>query len=267
MNPLHDFLINTPIVGAPLFILSAIFSTLTVYGVSRLLLGSYTGEDSEPLAARIIGRLGALHGLILALMFAQEMADYRDISRLVAKEASAISDVYSTLQQYDEENLEATTTALSDLIVDYVKTVMREDRTWLAKEQLSQESWLLYQRIGKQLANLPHSDSELEDLQDLMQADWDAVSELHQRLRSVAEYDAPNFFWIVIITGFLVIVIPCNVYSPKLSNLVTLSAYAAFNGLVMYVIFTMANPFTGALAIDSHILDNLLVMMIESPAP
>ena len=118
MNHYHDFLINTPIVGASLFILTAIFSTLTVYGVSRILLGSYTGEDSEPLSARIIGRLGALHGLILALMFAQEMADYRDISRLVAGEASAIADVYITLQQYDEENLEATTTALSDLIVD-----------------------------------------------------------------------------------------------------------------------------------------------------
>lgn len=266
MNHYHDFLINTPIVGASLFILTAIFSTLTVYGVSRILLGSYTGEDSEPLSARIIGRLGALHGLILALMFAQEMADYRDISRLVAGEASAIADVYITLQQYDEENLEATTTALSDLIVDYVETIRTDDQTWLAKEQLNQESWLLYQRINKQLANLPHSDSELEDLQDLMTADWDSVSEFHARLRSVAEYEAPNFFWIVIIAGFLVIVIPCNVYSPKLSNLVTLSVYAAFNGFVMYVIFAMANPFTGALAIDSHILDNLLMMM-ESTVP
>ena len=35
----------------------------------------------------------------------------------------------------------------------------------------------------------------------------------------------------------------------------------AFNGLVMYVIFSIANPFTGAMAIDSNILENLLATM------
>jgi hypothetical protein len=266
MSPLKESLIDSATLGASTFILSAIFSTLIVYGVSRILLGSHTGEDSEPLSARIIGRLGALHGLILALMFAQEIADYRDISRLVSKEASAISDVYTALQEYNAEDSLQSTTALSNLILDYVNTIITADRKWLAQKQQNQQSWLLYQRISEQLANLTHSGSDLDDLQDMMQADWDTVSDFHQRLRAVAEYEAPGFFWFVIISGFLVIVIPCHVYSPKPSNLVTLSAYAAFNGFVMYVIFAMANPFTGPLAIDSHILDNLLVTM-EHAAP
>jgi len=44
-------------------------------------------------------------------------------------------------------------------------------------------------------------------------------------------------------------------------NLAMPGIYAAFNGLIMYVIFSIANPFTGALAIDSNILENMLAMM------
>jgi len=260
MNHYHDFLINTPIVGASLFILTAIFSTLTVYGVSRILLGSYTGEDSEPLAARIIGRLGALHGLILALMFAQEMADYRDVTRFVSKEASAISDVYNSLREYDEENQQSTA-AIRGQLFDYVKTISEADRTALAESHISHRTWINYHRINRQLRNLQPGNDNQGDLRSQMLTDWDAVSEFHLRLRTIAEYEAPVFFWVVIISGFLAVVILSYVYSPNIANLAMLGIYAAFNGLIMYVIFSIANPFTGALAIDSNILENLLSMM------
>lgn len=65
----------------------------------------------------------------------------------------------------------------------------------------------------------------------------------------------------MIIAGFLVMVIPCYVYSPKIANLVMLSVFAAFNGMVMYVIFAIENPFAGPIAIDSKVLENLLAMM------
>ena len=65
----------------------------------------------------------------------------------------------------------------------------------------------------------------------------------------------------MIISGFLAVVILSYVYSPNIANLAMLGIYAAFNGLIMYVIFSIANPFTGALAIDSNIIDNLLAMM------
>lgn len=101
-----------------------------------MLLRSRTGGDSEPLSGRIIARLGALHALILALMFAQEMADYRDISQIVSKEAGAISHVYDSLQEYDAGNLQSTET-IRDLIIDYVKTALEADRIALAESHLS----------------------------------------------------------------------------------------------------------------------------------
>jgi hypothetical protein len=260
MNTFKIFLMDTPELGVVVFMLVAVLTTLICYGVTRILLISRIGEDSELLARGVLTRVGALHALILALMFAQEMADYRDISRIVSKEASAISDVYNGLREYDEENQQSTA-AIRGLVVDYVKAVSQADRTALAESQISHRTWTNYHRINRQLRDLQPGDDNQKDLRALMLKDWDAVSEFHLRLGAIAEYEAPGFFWVVIISGFLVVVILCYVYSPNIANLAMLGTYAAFNGLIMYVIFSIANPFTGALAIDPNILESLLAMM------
>ena len=260
MNPLESFLLNAPVLGVLAFVFAAVISALICYGITRALMRSHITEDSEQLSGRVITRLGALHALILALMFAQEIADYRDVSRVVSKEASAISDVFLGLREYDTEDQQSTA-AISDLVVNYVTTAIDADRAALAESHISSQTWINYHRINRQLRNLQPNNNDQEDLRAKMLTDWDTVSEFHTRLRTIAEYEAPGFFWVVILSGFLLVVVPFYVYSPSIANLAMLSTYSAFNGLVMYVIFSMANPFTGALAIDSNILESLLATM------
>jgi hypothetical protein len=145
--------------------------------------------------------------------------------------------------------------------VNYVKTAIESDRAALAESHISSQTWINYHRINRQIRNLQPNNNDKEYLRAKMLADWDTVSEFHTRLRTIAEYEAPGFFWVVILSGFLLVVVPFYVYSPSIANLAMLSTYSAFNGLVMYVIFSIANPFTGALAIDSNILENLLATM------
>jgi hypothetical protein len=260
MNSLESFLLNTPVLGVLAFVFAAVISTLICYGITRTFMKSHIDEDSKLLSGNIITRLGALHALILALMFAQEMADYRDISRVVSKEASAIIDVFHSLREYDKEDRQSTV-VISDMVVNYVKTVMEADRAALAESHISSQTWINYYTIDRQLRNLQPKNNNQEDLLAGMLKDWDTVSEFHVRLRTIAEYETPHFFWVVILSGFLLVVVPFYVYSPSIANLAMLSTYSAFNGLVMYVIFSIANPFTGALAIDSNIFGNLLVTM------
>jgi hypothetical protein len=265
MDTFTAFLIDSPKLGVLTFMLAAALLALSCYGVARSLLISRTGQDSEMLSGRIISRLGALHALILALMFAQEMADYRDISRFVSKEASAISDVYHSLQEYGDGNSQSTET-ISSMVIDFVKTASTADRIALAESQLNHQTSINYQRINRRLRNLQPINDIQEDLRAQMIEDWDNVSEFHRRLRTIALNEAPGFFWIVIISGFIMVVVPCYVYSPNIANLSMIGTYSAFNGLVMYVIFSIANPFSGALAVDSQIFTSLLGMM-ETVAP
>ena len=240
--------------------LTAVLAALACYGLARRLLASHIAVDSELLTARIIGRLGALHALILALIFAQEIADYRDVYAVVSREASAIGDVYRGLQDYDAQASGASASVRAQ-VVDYVTNLIEIDQEALAEDRLSYRSWHSYQRINRQLMNLSAANDHQKDLRAQMLADWDKVSEFHQRLRTTAHNEVPQFLWLVMLAGFLVVVFACYVYRPSLANLVTLGMFAAFNGLVMYVIFSIANPFTGPAAIDAFILDELLALM------
>lgn len=260
MSAVKIILMNTPLLGVMIFITAAVLSALLCYAVTRKFLKPYIKQDSEMLTARMVALLGSLHALILALMFAQEMADYRDISRIVAKEASAINDVYSNLQEYGGDSPEATT-VIRNLLVDYVNTVLEENPVALTGSTPGRETWVNYHRINRLLRGLQADNNDQEDLRTQMLTDWDNVSEFHLRLRTIAKYEAPGFFWIVILSGFIAVVIPCYVYSPSIANLTILGTYAAFNGIVMYVIFSIGNPLSGALAINTNTLGDLMSML------
>ena len=263
VHPTQDFLMNSPWLGGSIFVLTAVLMALTCYAVVRSLLTAHIADDSELLSARLIARLGTLHALILALMFAQEIADYRSIYTLVSKEASAISDVYRALQDYDAQQ-PGPGAALRTLIMDYLTDLMRIERTALAEDRPSYRSWLEHQRINRQLLNLHATNDRQRDLRAQMLADWDKVSEFHLRLRTTAHNEVPHFLWVVMVTGFLVVVFPCYVYKPKLANLATLSVFAGFNGIVMYLIFSISNPFTGPAAIDAFILGDLMAFLNDT---
>lgn len=264
MDAVHILLLNTPWVGVLVFVFASVLSALALYSVSRILFKPRAGVDSELLSARVIVRLGALHALILALMFAHEMADYQDVYRVVSYEVSAIIDVDFNLQEYDKENLR-TTAAIRDSLVEFVKTLNELDRATLAEHRMSEKTLINYRRINRQLRSLQPTNNEQEELRAQMVANWSEVLAVLVRIRSIAEHEAPAFFWVVVIVGFVAVVIPFYIYSPSLANLVMLSIYAAFNGLVMYVIFAIANPFAGALAVHTEILQRALSIMV-SPA-
>ena len=264
MGDFESFLLNQPVAGILIFVAATTLSAFATYGLTHRLLRERTGIDAIQMTTSIIARLGALHALILALIFAQEMADYRDISRIASREASSIIDVYTNLLLYGEEDPQSADPIIDDL-VEFVQTISTEDRIALASDQLSRKSRSIYLRIDRQLRDLLADNEGLQGLRGQMLADWDNVSEFHLRILSAAEYASPAFFWLVIISGFFAVVIPCYIYTPSAGNLVLLATFAAFNGIVMYVVFSIANPFTGALAIDSHIMENVLEMMRTTP--
>jgi len=55
--------------------------------------------------------------------------------------------------------------------------------------------------------------------------------------------------------------LPAYVYSPKSANLLTISVFAAFSGIPLSIIESIANPFTGPSAIESTALEDLLAIM------
>ncbi len=260
MSPVLSFLLNSPWVGVTMFMLAAILSALACYAVVRRIMRRHIEADEELCSRSIIARLGALHALILALMFAQEMDDYRFIIQMVSLETNAIGDVYNTLSVYGEDD-PASTSAISNRIADLVANMVELQNASLSEARPNYSLLADFRRIERELGDLQPTNDKQVDLRTQMLADWDALSGFREQLRAAVGYQLPRFFWIVVIAGFFAVVIPCYAYSPNVGNLVSLSTFAAFNGIVMYVMFAITDPLSGPGAIEANSLQDLLTVI------
>lgn len=102
------------------FVVGTAGLALAVYAVTRRLVGSTFSEQTETLAGSVIFRVSALHGLILALVFAQELLDYNQLQGNLVHEATAIADIYNDIRRYDPERAGDIQAALSS----YVRVVI-----------------------------------------------------------------------------------------------------------------------------------------------
>jgi hypothetical protein len=57
-------------------------------------------------------------------------------------------------------------------------------------------------------------------------------------------------FWVVAIAGFVLISLPYFVFEPSPTNKMLLGIFAAYNGLVLYVIYATGHPFATPVAVD-----------------
>jgi hypothetical protein len=257
---MHSFflvLVNSPWLGATTFALAGVLGALACYLVLRRIAGQDIGADSPVFSGAIIARLGTLHALIVALIFAQEMADYLEVSKVVTREATTIGEVYKDLLIFDRQDPQATT-EITRQIADYVAAVLKEERATVAITKLTSGIRTDYDDIDRKLRELQPVDEYQRSLRKQMLSDWDAVSAHQEKIKVAAQHVVPDFFWILAVSGFFAVVIPAYVYSPKLSNLITLSTYAAFNGIVLFMILAIDNPFLGPGAIKSVALEELL---------
>ena len=89
------------------FVGGTIALALGTYAAARVVAVPRMGEDTKDLAGSMVFRVGALHGLILALVFAQELLQYRTLRIDLAREASALTDIHYDLGRYGGAAAEA----------------------------------------------------------------------------------------------------------------------------------------------------------------
>ena len=86
--------------------------------------GNEHENHERDLASSVVFRVSALHGLILALVFAQEMFSYQQLRLQTATEANAIADIYFDAGRYgDTEKVK-----IQKELSDYIRVVI--DKEW-----------------------------------------------------------------------------------------------------------------------------------------
>lgn len=250
--------------GAPLSALLFILVAFAVVAACRPLLWKHVGDDTRTLSGTVLVRLGSLHALILALVFAQEQYNYLAVESTIREEVAAVADVYYGLKRLDAER----TKPVQRHVAAYVEAVITEDWPRLAQGALSENSWAEYIAVDEALFSLETtSEREARILPELLR-DWDIISELRRARETAARRSLPAIFWVLAVLGFILVTVPFYVFEPRPPNLFLLAIFATYNGLALYFVLGLSSPFSGVSAIGPGVFESLfledMVQLLEA---
>ena len=134
-----------------LFVGGSVAVTFAFYFAARLALHSKSNEHTRDLSSSVIFRLSALHGLIMALVFAQELITYNQLKQSANREANLVEAIHFDLKRYGDDR----TTALQKSLALYVQVVLTEEWPLLAsKRTLSDKAWAHREAVLKGVLDL-----------------------------------------------------------------------------------------------------------------
>jgi len=245
---------NSALVGAVIFSLGAAVAALLVYFILRRLLVSHLSDDTLTLGGPTIVRMGTLYALILALVFAQEFADYSGINSATTREAGAVGSVFHGLKNYDP----SLTADIRRKVARYVKTVIEEEWILLSQKRLSENAWRYYRDVENKLLHLQPKDLFQKDLRSQMIHDWDIVAKSRIARLAAAAYELPHFLITICIVGFFFVTAPYFAFAPRFANIFLIILHSSFNGLIIFLVLIIANPFSIPAPIEPTALEVLM---------
>lgn len=222
-----------------LFVLGAILLAHAAYFTMRALLAHRMSDTTQRMAEMIVFQIAALHGLILALVFAQQMANYESLDDSVIQEASAINDVYSGIGLYGTDAVDQVRLALSL----YVRHVVEEEWEILSRGDPSPKGWTLWNRAYVAVLDLLPATPRQAAIRDRLLSDLHLIAEKRQERETEAATEVSAMFWIAGIGGVALVSAMYFGHRPALPNLVLLTLYGTFVGTVLMIIFAFSDPF------------------------
>ncbi|MEI2299927.1 bestrophin-like domain [Ensifer sp. MJa1] len=223
-----------------LFIFGTVALTLAAYFLMRLIMGSEAEGHEKELASSIIFRVAALHGLILALVFAQEMVEYQQLKYTMAIEAGAIADIYFDAGRYGETYKAPIEQAISAYAAEVI------DGEWQSlgdKGRLSQQAWVYWDAAYQHVLNLVPVNKRQESLRSQMLERLHDISQSRTKRESNVADSIDSIFWFAALAGVIFIALAYYSFPPMPRNLLLLCLFGAYTGIILFLIYAFSNPY------------------------
>lgn len=213
-----------------------------------------------PLATReasaAIGmRLAALYGVLLALVYAQQLAGYHAVRDGLAREAGALGDIHHDAARYGGPS----TPVIQSAVRDYVVFVI--DREWALlgnEKRLSQRAWAARQRAYQAVLDLaPITPREIA-LRERMLRRISDIADYRTQRQELAAQGFGVVFWVPAISGLLLVASAFFVFPPTRELRWMLGGFGAFAGLILFFIHSFSSPFQPPLLDPPSAFERLL---------
>lgn len=237
-----------------IFVVCAVTLSLGSYTLARWVAGRGPYERHKEMAGAMVSRIAAMHGLIIALVFAQEMSSYQRLEAQTAAETSAIADVYNDAARYDAQLLRP----VQDNMREYLRLVVNVEWAQLGAGQgLNDEAWAAWATAYDRVLDLAPETPRQTSLRDHMLASLHAISSSRDMRQSEAITSVAHFFWIAALSGVVLIAIGHYIYPPERHNLMLLALFSAYTGAILFLIFGFSNPYSPPAALQPAPLQTL----------
>lgn len=237
------------------FIAGTIALILCAYFLMRVITGGVSDDRTRDLAGSVIFRVSALHGLILALVFAQQMAEYQQLKLESVTEASAVADIFNDADRYDAERAGYIQTS----IADYVSIVFQNEWEALGRTgRLEGSAWGAWDRAYEAILDLDVADARQESLRDNMLEKVQLIAELRDRRQHHGYSPIDGMFWFAAVSGVFFVALAYYSYPPTRHNMLLISIFGAFTGIILFFIYAFSNPYAGPGALTPDAYERLL---------
>jgi hypothetical protein len=255
-----QFLLNLP---SPIsfFVVSAITTFVALAGL-YLVRKKYPAEvlrENHEVAAIIFNAFGLFYGVMLAFVVFVTWTGYDDATKNLQLEASEALDIFHSAEAFPDP----ANRIIQQGLRDYVASVYNDEIPRLAERKISLHSGgahgklapLFYQMDTQSMANRELYAESLHRLNNLAQ---------YRRLRIFAGNDTvPPAVWLVLLVGSLFTIGYTYFFGMKnikAQYLITASLTATV-ALILFLIYVLDHPFTGASQISLEPLREVLEIM------
>jgi hypothetical protein len=246
------------------FIAFSIAIFLASYILTRRALGAPTADDKPEAVATVTGRVITLFGLILALVYAQELENLTNVRRGLDEEAVAIADVFNDIRRYGGPEVAPVQADLAQ----YLQTVSTQEWDLLgSKRELSNKAWAEWEDAYDRTLDLTPSNERQRFLANRMRNRITEIARFRHMRASAAQRHFGKVFWIPALAGLCVLATPFCGFRPSRRNLVLLAAFGGYAGLILYMIYGFANPFTEPYRLEPQPFQRLLKTEIGLSLP
>jgi len=235
------------VLGLPLFMLIVIvFGVLLYLGAHRLLKNHIKKEHER--VGRILFRTSAsLLGLILSFTFANQRVDYFRLKESLESEASSLVDIHMGLRIFNT----AEANMIQKEVRDYIVFVSEDGWKSINSNPFDSRTVKQFESIYQHIYELKTENEIQEQIRNNLIQDIDEVSDFLQIRMYSTRPEQFNLIYSSVF-GLFVIMVLFSVYPPNRLNVIFLSLYVGFIGLLLYFILMMNNPLVGPLQLKAR---------------
>lgn len=247
--------------GGVLAMLATIAASVLPFVLIRGWLSDELPTRTRDVVETVAIRIGTVHGLILALVFAEAQSAHTSLQQDVSKEVATIEHIALQLNQWNgpEED------ALRKQLAAYIAAVLQSE--WQPSTRLngSREAGRAYNDLDAGILNLKAETPQQQSLRARMIANMDDLQDDRKARLSLFHRGLPSLFWWMALTGFGIIVGCFLVFPVTPVHVAILSVYGAYTGLALYFILALSHPYAGPAAIDTSAYAMVLNEELKAP--